>query len=239
MAVNTDKVASEIRVELRSIIRQIEDARSPVSQFWLDESPPEGGPRFYVMFDSRPRKPIRGLKCSVLSLKLPDERITDAYFSLAKSIWQLKDRLRLWVKANSLAINIETEANGCKFLQMCADLANWKKHGKNDNRSGMNPIMDLVTFDTSKSGSVEFFYEGNTKYKELIVSNPVSIPYRIDITNGTNGQVIGNALDIMITGFRSWFHVIHSIKVLEGGNPEAEHLRSILFIDGPTGSMAL
>jgi hypothetical protein len=49
-------------------------------------------------------------------------------FELAKSVWQLKDRLKLWVKAQGLAVDVEGHAMANPNLLVCADLANWKKH---------------------------------------------------------------------------------------------------------------
>ena len=63
-------------------------------------------------------------------VSLPDERIEDAVFSAAKAIWHLKDRLRKWCKLQRVKDEVEDYAKRCPDLLICADLANWKKHGE-------------------------------------------------------------------------------------------------------------
>src|SRR4051794_23438781 len=105
MSTPSDQIAGEVRVELRSILRQNEDLRAPFSWFGIIEGKREGEPRFTVLFDQGPRRVVQGLRLGgLLTLRRPDERIMDRVFELAKSVWQLKDRLKLWVKAQGLGV---------------------------------------------------------------------------------------------------------------------------------------
>jgi len=149
---SADDIGREIRAELRSIIRQAIDLRKPIEEFELDPEIPEGMPRFYVRFNRD--RPIRftGLRQGADLLRLPDERIQDAALGFAKSVWHLKDRLKKWVRVTGGADDIETWARGSHDLRICGDLANRKKHGGSDNLSGLDPQIESVAFDTSKSG---------------------------------------------------------------------------------------
>jgi hypothetical protein len=104
-----------------------------------------------------------------------------------------------------------------------------KKHGRNANRSKLNPRVGLVRFDTSQSGFVEIYYDGAMKDKELIVTNPTPIPFRVEITNGEEGATIGDALDLVNKAFSEWITPIKKLKVLDDNGPESDALRSILF----------
>jgi hypothetical protein len=227
-------LAAEIRAELRSILRQRDDLRKPLDWFGLVESRPAGQPRYYVLFDQNPRLAITGFRLGGCKhLRQPDERIFDKVFEFAKSVWQLKDRLKLWVKAQGLSIDIEAEANKSQHLLLCADLANWKKHGENKNRSGLAPRIDLVTFDTSRSGSLELYHDGATKHDELLVENNVPIPYRVDVVGNGGATQLGNATDLIERGFQDWLPVLQAIGVLSGGDRESDYLRASLFPPGP------
>jgi hypothetical protein len=224
-----DQVLTEIRAELRSIIRQRDELGNPLDAFGEVVDSPLGEPRFYVLFDGKPRKKVRGLKARMPSITMPDERISDQIFEFAKSVWQLKDRLKLWVTAHGLAIDIEAEARKCLNLLITADLANWKKHGENKNRSGLSPRLAEVRFDTSKNGVVELYYDGASKEKELLVSVPKPIPYYVDVVADDGRNVVGNAVEIISAAFEHWLSVIRKIGILNGADRETEHLNRMLF----------
>jgi hypothetical protein len=228
--VNGD-IGSEIRAELRSILRQQDDLRRPLESFGevLDRN--AGEPRYYVLFDQNPRLVINGVRFGGSKLlNLPDERILDRALEYAKSVWQLKDRLKLWVKANALPIDVEAEGRKSPDLCICADLANWKKHGENKyKRSGVDPRVNLVTFDTSQNGGLEIYYDGATKRQELLVTIPSPIPYWVEVV-GNGGQVkLGKAVEIIDRGFADWLPAINSMGGLTGNDRENEYLRKRLF----------
>lgn len=229
MSPNIDLIAAEIRAELRSIVRQQAELNTPIDAFSEAIDVPPGEPRFYVQFDAQPRMKAQGLKARMPSLTIPHERINDQVFEFAKSVWQLKDRLKLWVTALELSVDIEKEAHSCIELLITADLANWKKHGGNRNRSGLNPRLAEVRFDTSKSGIVELYYDGASKEKELMVSVPEPISYCVDVLNDNGCKVLGGAIEIISAAFAHWLPIIRKIGVLDGGNREAEYLNNVLF----------
>lgn len=223
-----DKLAAEIRSELRSILRQLGDLRQPISRFEPLPHPKEGQPGYYVHFDDRPRRQIKGLRFRSNYVDLPDERISDMFFSAAKAIWHLKDRLHQWCRLTGVQIDVEGFAKQCPELLVCADLANWKKHGRHDNRSGHNPRLGLVKFDTSQSGAIELFHEGATKEKELLVSQPVPLHFSAPVLSGIGDTEIGGAMTILLAAFDYWKPLITQIGALVNDDRESSALRKML-----------
>jgi hypothetical protein len=229
VATNASVVLDEIRTELRSILRQKEDLHRPLEWFGLDESRPEGDPRYYILFDQNPRLVITGIRLGGLGkLTIPDERIIDRIYDYAKSVWHLKDRLKTWAKIGCSSVNVEAKASKSRNLLICADLANWKKHGDLDKpRSGLEPCIRAVTFDTSQSGGIEQYYDGATKRQEVLVAKNVPIPYHAEVV-GTSGS-LGDAVQIIDQAFQDWLPVIQSLGVLTAGDKESDYLRERLF----------
>jgi hypothetical protein len=226
-----EDIKSEIYVELRSIIRQIKQLKRPLSSFTeLKLMEQEGRPKYRVNFDTTPPKKINGLVVKVKQMEIPDEDITDQVFNLAKSIWHLKDRLKLWTQQCQLDYNIEKYANEQKMLLVCADLANYKKHGANKNRSKVNPKINTeVIFNTCSSGAVEFYYNGARKIKELRVSNPSPIYYRVEIFDGKNNIITENGFKYLEQAFVLWKPVFEEIGLLSSDDAEARELRKDIF----------
>ena|ERR1700722_14820024 len=230
MGAKSSNIAVGIRIELRSILRQTTDLRRPLTSFGQVDSRPEGQPRYYVMFDNNPRLVISGLRLGGLGqLSLPNERIIDSVYECAKSLWHLKDRLHQWAKATGSAVDIEAEAIKSHQLLVCADLANWKKHGVKQNRSGVSPSIELVTFDTHLSGGVELYTDGATKHQEVLVEKTVAIPYRVEVAGNNGANQLGNAIDIFERAFQDWLPTIRGMGVLAHSDPESEYLRRTLF----------
>jgi hypothetical protein len=221
------RIMDEIRTELLSIIRRRNDLERPLSSFAEVASKPAGTPRFYVLFDQNPRLVINGLIISTKKLCLPDIRILDEVFAYAKSVWHLKDRLKASVRSQKLKIDVEDVGEQSPDLLVCADLANWKKHGANRNRSGLNPRLEQVEFDTSRSGQLELYYDGATKQKELLVENTEPIPFKVEVlTDG--GKTHGNAIPLIWRGFKRWIPTIEKAGVLNGLDRQTLHLRDQL-----------
>jgi hypothetical protein len=225
---SSEQIAREMRSELRSIIRQFIDLRKPIQDFELDPDRPEAVPRFFVSFDRNRRRKITGLRIGSLTTRLPDERIEDATLSLAKSVWHLKDRLHRWIRATGADADVTAWTKGCRSLLICGDLANRKKHGGNDDNSGLDPRLTLIAFDTSKSGVLEMWYDGATKQHELLVSNPVPIPFRVEMAV-KGDQVWADAVEVIHDGFRHWIPLIQKLGILDESDPESEVLRSTLY----------
>lgn len=161
----------------------------------------------------------------VNELQLPDERISDLASSCAKAIWHIKDRLKIWCKDLSLKDDVEEHAGASPDMLICADLANWKKHGKNRNRSKCNPQFGLVNFDTSGAGIIELFYDGATKRKELLVSNPLPLPFSIPVIASPNSSEIGDAVDIFTAALEWWKPFMTRLRVFEGNAPDVKSIR--------------
>ena len=222
------RIATEIRGELRSIVGQYRHLRTPLHRFETDLNRPSDAPQHYVMFSMSRRRKIQGVRTRVPYLELPDEKICDAVFQFAESVWHLKDRLRRYGKATGRPVNVERLASESRALLVCADLANLKKHGANENRSGLNPRLGLVRFDTSKSGTVEFWYNGAAKQKELIVSNRTPISFNVNIVTNEGSVPVGDAVTIIHDAFGEWLAVIHELGLLEGADRETVYLKNQL-----------
>lgn len=233
-------IAHGIHTELRSIRRQWDDLRKPLGKFEPLEWKPPGEPRYYVTFDLNERRRIKGLKLRSGTLVFPDERILDGFLRLAESVWHLKDRLRQWAKTKGATVDIEGTIKRSKALQVCADLANQKKHGRNENRSGLDPQLGVLTdsgeadgeglvrFDTSKSGVLEWFYDGPTNRKELLVTDPVPIPYQVEVLVDDGKPTLGDAVELIHRAFCDWLPLIKELGILASDDRESQALLDLL-----------
>jgi hypothetical protein len=187
-----------------------------------------------VGFDSTPHREVTGLRINSRQMSFPVETISDRVASLAGSVWHLKDRLNHYAKATEPKADSEAWANSDRNLQICGDIGNHKKHGHNTNHSGLNPrLVPEIFFDTSRSGLVEFYYDGATKHRELLVSNLVPIPFRVDIADGTSA-VIGDAASVIRAGFDHWLPLIRQLGILAGTGRDDIALRKVLFPSEPS-----
>ena len=125
-----------------------------------------------------------------------------------------------------LPVDVNAYAQRCPDLLICADLANWKKHGRSQNVSGCSPKLDAVHFDTSRSGVIEVFYDGASKEKELLVSNQVPIPWVIPVLVHDGLARLGDAVAIIAHAFEFWRSLVEQIGVLGGQDREATALRA-------------
>jgi hypothetical protein len=176
-----ERVGAEIKTELRNILHNFCELVRPINRFYISPDRPVGVPRHFVCFDSAPHQEVMGLRINSLQMSFPVETISDRVALLAASVWHLKDRLNHYAKATKTAADSDVWANSNRNLQICGDICNLKKRGHNQNHSGVNPrLVPETVFDTSRSGLLEFYYNGATKQRELLVSNPVPIPYRVD-----------------------------------------------------------
>jgi hypothetical protein len=223
-----EQILKGIHAELRSIVRQRNNLIQPIKTFSLRPYTPKGKPCYYVDFDNNPRRDIRGLCAPLKTIRLPDEKIQDEVLQLAQSVWHIKDRLKQWVELKNLSLDIEKLAESSVPLQVCADLANRKKHGRFENRSGLYPWLDKVSFDTSKNGLVELFYDGSSKEKELLVTNPVPIAYTVDILVGDGKKSLGNAVDYIGQAFNFWLPIIRQIGIFTD-DPEGKKLHILVY----------
>jgi len=222
------QVLHGIFAELRSILRQRNNLRRPINKFTPAPPLEDGKPRFYVMFDNTPPRRISGPKLQTEMIQLPDERIQDAVLNLAQSVWHLKDRLNIVIRTKNKSVSVDSVINNNIELQVCADLANSKKHGALGTRSGLFPKLGLVTFDMSKSGVLEFFYKGDAKQKVLIVSNPVPIPYHVDIISDNGNKTLGNSVNYIWEAFKHWWPLISDLDILSSC-AEGKFLKTQLF----------
>lgn len=213
---STENLAGEIKKELRSIIRQWKKLHKPL-RCSEKVNVPEGTPPYR----------IEGAQSY--------EELQELILRFAGSVWQLKDRLKLWVKAKGLELR-ETVSNGKQArtsieeavkkspnLLLCADLYNTKKHGKLDcPRTDYSPILSGVSFDTSKSGVIGINYDGQASMTgDIVATNSEQVPFRIEILSGDGKNCFGDAVVVITRGFGYWIPVIRQLGVL-GDDPESK-----------------
>lgn len=198
----------------------------PVQNFVRVDGRPAGAPQYYVMFDHAGPRAITGLRIGVLTLQLPDGAIEDKFYEYAKTLWHLKDRMHQWIKATKQSAKVDEWIAQSTPLLICADLANYKKHGRHQQQSDILPkLRHEITFDTSKSGVIEIYYEGALKRKVLYVSNPTPIAFKATIVReDDDSKVIGDALSTMDAGQKHWLPFIMNSGVLAPSDPESKAL---------------
>lgn len=246
---NVDAISREIRSEIRRILRKWYSLQTPIQTF-REVDRPAGRPSIEVYFGTSLLGPnphnsssVGAQYKSIGILGLPDERINDAIHHFAGSVWHLGDRIRRWDRARGTSSEVVkrriTKLIGeSRDLQICGDLITEKKHGAREDRSGLQPWLSGTHFDTSKNGAVEFWYDGKVKEAYLLVTIANPVPFRVDVYRGDDptinrerpdaGAKIGNAVDIISSGFRAWLPLIRDLGLLVGDDPEDDALIQIL-----------
>lgn len=229
--------AASIRSEIRRIIRKWNDLAQPLPLI-LNIDRPSDRPRYLVRFQMHPDIPPagEGLRYRAKSLILPEERLQDLVYDFARAVWHFRDWLLRWQKVTNAQIEPLKHAKQCDDLLIAGDLINKKKHGENKNISQRDPWLGLVHFDISKSGVVEFWYNGVSKQGILFVTNQNAIHYWINIYAGDgsglpgdessqeNLTLIGDASDVLLRGFLHWIPLVRKSRVLVPGEPESDGL---------------
>lgn len=162
---------------------------------------------------------------------------------IAQRVSHLTDRIHQWTRRAHIRDNAWAYAGQSRDLLICGDLVNKKKHGGNDNGSGMDPWLDpVVSFDTSKSDAIEILYNGSLKELAMLVTNASPIPFWMDVYADARTERmkqrpydpdkrIGRAADIIWNGFRHWIPFIARYGILkDDGEDDAERraLRELL-----------
>ena len=203
-------LAGEIKGELRSIIRQWDKLHKPLRCLEKVNHLSEGSPHYR----------IEGAQSS--------EELEELILRFAGSVWQLKDRLKLWIKAKGLKLG-EIAANGVQTetsiektvekslnLLLCADLYNTKKHGElNCPKTIYSPILNGVHFDTCKSGTLGIKYDGASHMGDILATNPEPVPYQVEILSGDGKVSFGDAVVVITRGFNYWIPLIRQLGILK------------------------
>ena len=216
MSQSTENLASEIKEELRSIIRQWDKLHKPL-RCSEKVNVPEGSPCYR----------IEGAQSY--------EELQELVLRFAGSVWQLKDRFKSWVTVKGLKLReaesngkqgktyigkeakdvIEKEAGKSLNLLLCADLTNTKKHGKlNRPRTKYLPILNGISLDTQRSGVIGIKYDGASKSGDIVAANPEPVPCRIEILSGDGKYCFGDAVVVITRGFGHWTPFIRQLGVL-------------------------
>lgn len=223
----TEKTAALIREDLRHALRLWDELHKPIDVFMADETRQIGQPRFYVVFDLKPRKKIAGLQIQTKNFEFYDEPIINKTLEFASKVWHLKDKLSKYARYSNCPLDIDGHVNQHQALKIVSDLTNANKHGGNGNRSGISPVIDLVRFNTSKSGVIELYLDGATKEKELLVTFKTPIAYTVDLKSSSGASQI-DAVQVIYEALICWLPCLRKLGVLDGDNREAKHLRETL-----------
>ena len=227
------EMTAEIHSELRGVLRLLHELRQPIGRFISLAIGPGRTQRHFVDFQEG-TVPTDGerLKIRVKRLSLPDERIQGRFYALAQGIWHLKDRLKRWCRGTKAEVDVEAFSRRSSELLICADLANFKKHGRGRSRSGLDPRLTTIEFDTSKNGVIELHYDGATKEKELWVEHAVPIAFRAPIIGADDKVVVDDALPILLRAVDHWRLLIKRLGILDRDDPESAVLARLLFAAG-------
>lgn len=222
-------IGSDIKTELRNILHNYCELVRPIDRFHTLPDRPVGRPRYFVCFDGAPHHAPHGLQIQSHEIRLPVESFLDRAALLAASVWHLKDRLNHYAKTTRVPVDPDAWAHANVYLRICGDIGNLKKHGHHQNFSGINPrLVSDITFDTSRSGKLELCYDGATKSRELLVSETVPIPFRVDLVDGS-GNFLGTATDVIRTAFDHWLPLIWQLRLVASDDREDIALREVLF----------
>lgn len=93
-----------------------------------------------------------------------------------------------------------------------------------------------TNLETSNSGPIEFYYDGAMKDKELIVTNPVPIPFTVDILVQDGNAVLGDAREVINRGLLDWLPLVQRLGILGGDDPETKALCTILLDPDPNAA---
>jgi len=206
----TENLANEIKVELRSIVRQWDKLHKPL-RCSEKVNVPEGSSYYR----------IEGAQSY--------EEFHELLLRFAGSVWQLKDRFKLWVKTKGLELrdtisdgkqvqtSIEKMVEKSLNLLLCADLYNTKKHGKlKYPRTNYAPILNGISLNTSKSGVIGINYDGQaSKTGDIIATNPEPVPCRVEILSGDGKYCFGDAVVVITRGFGYWIPFIIQSGILK------------------------
>jgi hypothetical protein len=193
------QVADGVQIELRAILRRWELLRRPFEQFVQVAGRPADQPRWrLVSFTSY-------------------EAVQEEVLAFAGGVWHLKDRLKSWVQIKRLRLNLSIEkwAETNPPLLVCADLINAKKHGGPGDRSAYAPFLSGVQLlFPPQAGVLGMRYDGVNVLDELLMTNPVPVPWRIELWTGDGKGTLGDAVELIGRAFASWVPVIRNLKVL-------------------------
>ena len=110
-----------------------------------------------------------------------------------------------------------------------ADARAWGAIQRGDDGEILGDGSGLVSFDTSNSGVIEFFYSGSRNEKELLVTNPVPIPFTLEVLVDGGTTSLGDAVDYINSAFHEWLPIIKDAGVLAEGDRESEDLAKRLW----------
>ena len=216
------KVAEDLRVGIRAIVYQWKILREPLLADPVDTPRPDGMPNR-----------LRGAQ--------QFEELKERVSRFAGRVWQIKDGLIKWLEHHPTFTiehqdgkgstvkgkggkhaerTIEDIAKTSMPLMLAADLYNSYKHYDDCNRSGYAPILDGAEFDTSKAGTLGIYYDGSRKSGDLLVTNRVPVPIRVEIKSSNQPVDFGEGVRVIARGFLVWVPLIRQIRLLSPNIPE-------------------
>lgn len=226
-----------LRSEVRRSLRKLHALTSPLAYLLSVPNRNDNEPRFFVCLNvADPPHDISGLRLCLPELVIPEERIEDLVYDLARSIWQMADYIRAYSRKTNRQPQIKATLANSIDLLIAGDLTNHKKHIKFGTLSGTRPTVDRVCFDTSNSGTVELFYDGAAKRAAILTSHPSPINFRVPIMRAVDGPMaidseawrdmeeLGSSAKIMANALLAWRDTFSEIGLFDDcdSNPETK-----------------
>jgi hypothetical protein len=123
-------------------------------------------------------------------------------------MWSLKDHLKHRIAATGgTAADVEVYVNSCRYLPVCADIANGAKHGRlRNSRSGRFAALDGAVM-RSHGGMIGRIGRAAGAHVRVKFDKPSTVSYRVPV-RATGGRYIGDALVILRRAWDEWLRFI-------------------------------
>jgi len=144
-------------------------------------------------------------KYQITNVKTPAQ-LKDLFANLAVWTWSIKDYFKALAEQQGTDPQaVEEFVNGDPSLPICADLANFLKHGQlNKSRSGRWPTIGESTYKIDVNPtSVKSILFGAGGLVTLDVADPQQVEISFKVTF-SKGEILGDGLEILRDGIASW-----------------------------------
>lgn len=200
MKKSVEKIADEVKTDLRSIIRQFDKLRRPPKAIPVEKY---GG----IMYR------FEGFENT--------EAARDEILTFVGTVYHVKESLHQYAKATNLTtlsaagqvvrLKIEDEAEKSIAWHVIGDIWNYKKHKASQNRSKLNPVLH-VWFKFEGTGQKAVYHNGATKDGDYLTSSPDGATRVADIHSPQG--LVGDAVDVTVLAFTHLIPLIRQMTFL-------------------------
>ena len=147
------------------------------------------------------------------------QEVEERVEALAVWIWSLKDHLKQRLKnMGENERDVEDYVNQCRYLPICADIANHAKHGRlHSSRSGR---FARLADGTMRIGSGMTLTSVQNKIADVIVNinDPDGVKYQIHIRD-KDGKYMGDAFVMLHNSWKEWGRFMRRMNELRRAIP--------------------